>query len=120
MQCEKTGHRIEDDIGDILEKNKIMLRKYKRPDPESDRPYQSQVLYPLNNEASCAKSCCEDSSNLIIRPGRTEDEDNPMVHDGLIASRNKLMKNALLRDVLIAEKDVLCFEMEAAELVIET
>jgi nucleoside phosphorylase len=40
-----------------------------------------------------------------------------MVHYGLIASGNNLMKRALLRDALIAEKDVLCFEMEAAGLV---
>jgi nucleoside phosphorylase len=39
-----------------------------------------------------------------------------MVHYGLIASRNKLMKDALFRDTLVAEKDVLCFEMEAAGL----
>ena len=39
-----------------------------------------------------------------------------MVHYGLIASGNKLIKDALLRDALIAEKDVLCFEMEAAGL----
>ena len=115
-QYERKGHQLEEAIGSILEKNTRMRRKYKRPDPDSDRLYQSQVLHPLNNEASCAKSCGNDASKLIIRPERTEDEDNPMVHYGLIASGNKLMKNALLRDVLIAEKDVLCFEMEAAGL----
>ena len=115
-QYERKGHQIEEAIGSILEKNKRMRRKYKRPDPESDRLYQSQVLHPLNNEASCAGSCGNDASKLIIRPERTEDEDNPMIHYGLIASGNKLMKDALLRDALIAEKDVLCFEMEAAGL----
>ncbi|KAF1980565.1 purine and uridine phosphorylase, partial [Aulographum hederae CBS 113979] len=38
------------------------------------------------------------------------------VHYGLIASANQLMKDATARDKLIAEKDVLCFEMEAAGL----
>ena len=43
-------------------------------------------------------------------------EDNPAIHYGLIASGNQLMKNALVRDRLTAEKEVLCFEMEAAGL----
>jgi nucleoside phosphorylase len=51
-----------------------------------------------------------------LRPERVKDEDNPVIHYGLIASANQLMKDALVRDKLIAEKDVLCFEMEAAGL----
>jgi hypothetical protein len=115
-QYKRKGHQIEEAISSILEKNKRMRREYKRPEPESDRLYQSQVLHPLNNEESCARSCGNDASKLIIRPERTEDEDNPMVHYGLVASGNKLIKDALLRDLLIAEKDVLCFETEAAGL----
>jgi nucleoside phosphorylase len=107
---------MEEAISSILGKNKRMRRKCERPDPDSDRLYRSQVLHPLNNEASCARSCGNDASKLIIRPEWTEDEDNIIVHYGLIASRNKLIKDALLRDALIAEKDVLCFEMEAAGL----
>jgi nucleoside phosphorylase len=115
-QYERKGHRIEDAISSILDQNKRMRRKYRRPNPDSDRLYQSQVPHPLNNEASCTGSCGNDASKLIIRPERTEDDDNPMVHYGLIASGNKLMEDALVRDALVAEKDVLCFEMEAAGL----
>jgi nucleoside phosphorylase len=39
-----------------------------------------------------------------------------MIHYGLIASGNQLMKDALIRDNLAVEKNVLCFEMEAAGL----
>jgi nucleoside phosphorylase len=116
-QYERKGHQLEQAISNILEENKRMRQKYKRPDLDSDRLYRSQVLHPLNNEGSCARCCGNDASKLIIRPERTEDEDNPMVHYGLIASGNNLMKDALLRDALVAEKDVLCFEMEAAGLV---
>ncbi|KAF5968161.1 thermostable alkaline protease [Fusarium bulbicola] len=45
-----------------------------------------------------------------------EDEDNPMIHHGLIASGNQVMKDAITRDRLSAQYDVLCFEMEAAGL----
>lgn len=39
-----------------------------------------------------------------------------MVHYGLITSADKLMTDANIRDHLIKEHDVLCFEMEAAGL----
>jgi nucleoside phosphorylase len=53
---------------------------------------------------------------LILRSKRTEDEDDPAIHYGLIASGNQLIKDAFVRDKLAAEKDILCFEMEAAGL----
>jgi nucleoside phosphorylase len=113
---ERKGHQLEQAIDNVLEKNKRMRKKYSRPDPDSDKLYQSQVLHPLHNEAICANSCGNDPSKLIIRPERTEDEDNPAIHYGLIASANQVMKDAEIRDNLAAEKDVLCFEMEAAGL----
>jgi nucleoside phosphorylase len=117
-QYKRKGHRLEGAIDSILKKpeNKGMRRKYKRPDPDSDRLYHSQVIHPLNNEANCAGSCGDDPSKLTLRPKWVEDEDSLVVHYGLIASGNQLMKDALLRDALIAEKGVLCFETEAAGL----
>jgi nucleoside phosphorylase len=52
----------------------------------------------------------------VIQRGRATYEDNPAIHYGLVASANQLMKDAGIRDRLAAEKDVLCFEMEAAGL----
>ncbi|KAN0072586.1 hypothetical protein V8E54_009515 [Elaphomyces granulatus] len=57
-----------------------MRRKYRRPDPDTNRLYQSEVLHPLCNETSCDGSCGNDPSKLIIRPERAEDEDNPAIH----------------------------------------
>jgi nucleoside phosphorylase len=113
---ERKGHQLEGMIDNVLESNKKMRQKYGRPDLDSDRLYQSYVLHPLHNETSCTRSCSDDPSKLIIRPKRTTDEDNPAIHYGLIASANQVMKDAFIRDQLIAEKDVLCFEMEAAGL----
>jgi nucleoside phosphorylase len=105
-QYETDGHRLEESINSILEKKPRLRQKYKRPDPSSDRLYRSAVIHPPN----------DDPSNLILRPERTEGEDNPAIHYGLIASANQLMKDAITRDTLVKEKDVLCFEMEAAGL----
>jgi nucleoside phosphorylase len=52
----------------------------------------------------------------VCRTERAEEDDNPAIHYGLIASANQLMKDAQVRDTLAAEKGVLCFEMEAAGL----
>ena len=116
-QYESDGHQLEEAINKILEKKSRLRNKYKRPDSGSDRLYQSRVIHPLDNEAKCAAVCSNDPSNLILRPERDEDQDNPAIHYGLIASANQLMKDALVRDTLAAEKDVLCFEMEAAGLI---
>jgi nucleoside phosphorylase len=115
-QYESDGHRLEDVISSILEKKPRLRKKYKRPEQNTDKLYQAGVIYPPDDDSGYAAVCGDDPSNLILRPERTEDEDNPAIHYGLIASANQLIKDALVRDELAAEKDVLCFEMEAAGL----
>ncbi|KAH0533944.1 hypothetical protein FGG08_007443 [Glutinoglossum americanum] len=115
-QYEDSGHRLEETIGNILEKKQRLQRKYKRPDPSSDRLYQASFTHPSNTEAGCLAICGDDPSNLILRRDRTEMEDNPAIHYGTIASANQLMKDAKKRDTLAREMDILCFEMEAAGL----
>ena len=116
-QYETEGHEIEKAIDTILRNKPRLKQNYKRPD--LDRLYQAGVTHPLEGEAkqaSCAEVCIDESS-LISRPERTEYEDNPAIHHGLITSSNQLIKDAIVRDRLIEKKDVLCFEMEAAGLV---
>ena len=110
------GHQLKEAINSILEDNPRLRKKYQRPDLSSDRLYQTGVTHPTNDEANCAVICSSDPSNLIPRHERAEDEDNPAIHYGLIASANQLMKDALIRDKFTKEMDVLCFEMEAAGL----
>jgi nucleoside phosphorylase len=113
---ESDGHRLEAAINSVLEEKPRLRKKYKRPDFETDQLYQSQIIHPPDN-SSCAQDCGHGPSNLVLRSGRTENEDNPTIHHGLIASANQLMKDALTRDKLAAQSDILCFEMEAAGLV---
>jgi nucleoside phosphorylase len=106
------GHRLEEAINNILNtKAKKLRRKYGRPEPITDRLFQPEVIH----DSTCgATLCAYGSSNLVPRRDRTEHDDNPAIHYGLIASANQLMKDASIRDCLAAEKDVLCFELEAA------
>jgi nucleoside phosphorylase len=113
---EGEGHQLEDAINSILERKPRLRKKYKRPDRGSDKLYRSGHIHPLDDESGCLVACNEDPSHQILRAKRTDEDDNPAIHYGLIASANQLMKDALIRDKLAAEKDVLCFEMEAAGL----
>jgi nucleoside phosphorylase len=70
----------------------------------------------MDDDAKCSKACGTTKATLLERPDRTEEDNNPEIHYGLIASANTLMKDAGIRDKLAAEKDVLCFDMEAAGL----
>jgi len=115
-QYKADGHQLENAINDILEKKPRLRKEYTRPGLSTDRLYQSGVVHPINGGATCAESCGNNASTLVSRPQRTEEEDNPAIYYGLIASADKLMKDALARDKLAAEKNVLCFEMEAAGL----
>ncbi len=56
------------------------------------------------------KSCSMDAANLVPRSERKRLR-RPAVHYGLIASGNRLMKDALQRDKLAEKYKVLCFEM---------
>ncbi len=101
----------------LFSKKRARIRKnYQRPDAASDRLYKANFTHGGDESSCCAEVCGDDSGNLVPRHQRSEDEDNLAIHYGLIASGNTLMKDALVRDRLAAEKDVLCFEMEAAGL----
>ncbi|KAL7962115.1 hypothetical protein V8C34DRAFT_311341 [Trichoderma compactum] len=111
-QYEIDGHQLEEAVNNVLEKKPRLSKKYKRPDISTDRLFKSEATH----DSSCITDCVYDSSNLVLRSERGSEEDNPAIHYGLIASANQLMKDALVRDRIAAEMDVLCFEMEAAGL----
>ncbi|KAH0558949.1 hypothetical protein GP486_004431 [Trichoglossum hirsutum] len=111
------GHQLEEAIKGILEKNPRLQEEYKRPDPYTDRLYQTTHPHPRDKRrVNCSEACGIDPPALVHRPERTEDKDIPKIHYGVIASGNTLMKNAEERDRLARERNVLCFEMEAAGL----
>jgi hypothetical protein len=114
-QYESFGHQFEDIINSLLKKKPRLWKRFKRPDLSSDRLYKSEVIH-LMDKKSCAAVCGDDLSNIVPRKKQAEYEDNPAIHYGLIASVNQLMKDALIKDKLAAEKDVLYFEMEVARL----
>lgn len=113
-QYERKGHTLEETINTILRKNIRIYQKYKRPDSITDRLFLPEVIHKPGG-SSC-DICAKDPSKLVLRGERVGDEDGIIIHYGLIASGNQLMKDASIRDKLATATDVLCFEMEAAGL----
>lgn len=59
-QYESESHQLEDDVNRVLERNARLRKKYKPPEPGSDRLYRSEFIHPLDNEACCAVACGDD------------------------------------------------------------
>jgi nucleoside phosphorylase len=117
-EYESKGHKISKAIDEAIAKNARLRKKYMRPNADTDRLYLPSVLHPENedDDATCAVTCPNEPSKLQPRSSRTEDDDVPAIHYGLIASSNQLIKDAIIRDALAADKGILCFEMESAGL----
>ncbi|GKT66051.1 LOW QUALITY PROTEIN: hypothetical protein ColTof4_03197 [Colletotrichum tofieldiae] len=113
---EVDGHQINDHIKAVIQKKPRLQKKYSRPHPSSDRLYKSDIVHPWDTEKGCSEVCGNDALTLKLRHERGKDEDDLTIHYGLLASANRLMKDALIRDKLADEHDVLCFEMETAGL----
>ncbi|KAG5744988.1 hypothetical protein H9Q72_003588 [Fusarium xylarioides] len=71
-----------------------------------------QELDMLSRAACTRRTCNSDCTHLQQRLPRLTAE--PMIRYGLVASGNRVVKDATLRDRLSRKYGVLCFEMEAA------
>jgi hypothetical protein len=89
----KGGHRLKEAINKVLEKNPHLSEKYGCPDPRSDRLYKATFIHRRDKEASCAKVCGSDLSNLEDRRPRNNKEGSIVIYYGLITSGNELMKD---------------------------
>ncbi|RYC79938.1 hypothetical protein BFJ63_vAg17178 [Fusarium oxysporum f. sp. narcissi] len=80
------------------------------------RPSAPDHLFQASYEHDPSTADCEtcDQSQLEEREARRSRE--PKVHYGGIASSNQVMKDAVTRDKLAQELDIICFEMEVAGL----
>ncbi|KAH6621564.1 hypothetical protein B0J18DRAFT_467135 [Chaetomium sp. MPI-SDFR-AT-0129] len=109
-------HKIVETVGGLLQKKKRLNRQYGKPDPSTDVLYVSTKVHG-NPDRLCDVTCAQDKRAIIQRPERAIDvEEELRIFHGLIGSANQVMKDATIRDRLAAEKNVLCFEMEAAGL----
>ncbi|CAG8256821.1 unnamed protein product [Penicillium olsonii] len=86
---------------------------FRNPGPEGDRLFKVENDHPTD-ESSC--DACP-SEWEVVREAR--EDDLPRAHYGLIASGNSVIKDARSRQKLGEEIGALCFEMEAAGLMLD-
>ncbi|KAL8701981.1 MAG: hypothetical protein Q9201_004627 [Fulgogasparrea decipioides] len=115
MNHERKGNRIANTVRTMVKKNPRLREKYQYPGAEKDRWYESTYTH-VNRNTGCDVDCGSTIPPVIERQQRSSGPDNPVVHYGIIASADQLMKDAIARDRISQQHDVLCFEMEAAGL----
>jgi len=94
-----------------------MITAYPRMRPGfTYRGQEQDRLFDAASDHHGLENTCDtcEMSSLVIRPAR--DNHDPVIHYGLIASGNQLIKHGGTRDKLGHELGILCFEMEAAGL----
>ncbi|KAJ0426823.1 purine and uridine phosphorylase [Aspergillus carlsbadensis] len=99
-------HCIQDEVEAALKRHPRLRAEFQRPPPATDRLLKSTIIYDANSRF--------DESSLVQRQEPEGHTESPKIWHGTIASGNQAMKDATIRDGLIAEKNVLCFEMLAA------
>ncbi|THW24700.1 hypothetical protein D6D23_05040 [Aureobasidium pullulans] len=104
------GLDLNQDIAQVLEGYPRMRKQYRSPGRHQDLLFRADYSHAQSGE-NCS-SC--DHSNLMARSDRYNQD--PVVHHGLIASGNSLVKDAYYRDQIGTELGAICFEMEAAGL----
>jgi nucleoside phosphorylase len=107
---ETRSNKISQYIDDMLEKVPALRKHYSRRSSELDLLFRSD--YRHKGKKNTCESC--DWSKVTNRPGRTTE--TPVVHYGLIASGDLVMKDGEERDRIGASlrgSGPLCFEMEA-------
>jgi nucleoside phosphorylase len=102
--------RIEQLISDVLETKEARVRdRFSRPG--EDWFFKSSYHHYRGKDADC--SAC-DRTKLVVREPRKPTK--LVIHYGLIASGNQVLKDPVRRDALAHKMGILCFEMEAAGL----
>ncbi|KAJ5689571.1 Tetratricopeptide-like helical [Penicillium macrosclerotiorum] len=96
----------DENTSEALQRHPNHQKRFSRPDV--DWLFRADYNHSGKN-ADCSEC---DQCQLVTRPSREANE--PVIHYGLIASGNQVMKDAIQRDAIAQELDILCFEMEAA------
>ncbi|KAL3459142.1 ankyrin repeat-containing domain protein [Aspergillus heterothallicus] len=113
----ESAHRISSSkipnlMSDMLRRHPTMVKHFTYPGHDKDQLFVSDYIH-ADAERPCDDCGC-DPGRILNRCPRSSCD--PVIHYGLIASGNQVMKDAITRDKISRELGVLCFEMEAAGL----
>lgn len=102
--------RIPEYISEMVARHPRLSTKFTHHGQLQDQLFEAQYEH-IDGEATC--DLC-DPSRLVARPPRAEKD--PVIHYGLIASGDMVLKSGEFRDKLARDCGVLCFDMGAAGL----
>jgi nucleoside phosphorylase len=102
--------RIPTYLSEMVAKRPAKMSNFTHRGQQQDRLFQAE--YEHVGSGNTCDDC--DPGKLVARSARATDD--PIVHYGLIASGNQVMKHGRTRDRLAKELGIICFEMEAAGL----
>jgi nucleoside phosphorylase len=104
------SHELAKYLSEMVTKYPMMGNKFTHPGMQHDLLYEAAFDHP-QGITTCSQ--CDVSK---LRNRKTRLSEDPVIHYGLIASGDQVMRHGATRDRLGQELDVLCFEMEAAGL----
>ena len=106
----REGSQLSKHLKGMMQRHPKMLPGYSRPGAQHDRLFNAGYDH-ITRHMTCSEC---DTSQLVNREPRLSQD--PVIHYGLIATGNQVMKHGPARDRLGREFGVLCFEMEAGGL----
>lgn len=96
-------YKIQEVKNRILLKSPTLRKIYKKPDLDADLLLDPEVSHILT------------AADFYYRSNLRRSQNTPTVHYGVIASAKQPITDAALRDALAAQRNVLCFDTEAAD-----
>jgi hypothetical protein len=103
--------RMRDYLSESAERYPLRRQACNYVGEAADRLFDHKYDHP-NGESMCDKC----SPNQVLARQHRNEPSAPVVHYGLIASGNQVMRDGTVREQLRKHFNVLCFEMEAAGL----
>ncbi|KAE8372510.1 hypothetical protein BDV26DRAFT_297790 [Aspergillus bertholletiae] len=99
------------------------LRRFRFPGRAKDHLYPPEYAH-RDPRLSCKQAGCDQQMCLMREEAEenengTEEEPEIRVHRGTIASGEMVMKDGLTRDILADQYGIICFEMEAAGVLLD-
>ncbi|KAK0721573.1 Pfs, NACHT and ankyrin domain protein [Lasiosphaeria miniovina] len=114
---ERKNSKVPDFLREMLDKNPKMGKGSKKNPGYVHQGFDNDHLFQTMYDHVPGLDCrgCDVAEEVQRDPRDTTD---PEIHYGIIASGNTLVKDAAIRDRMVAEvgEDCICFEMEAAGL----
>lgn len=104
---ELLGRQMANDLK-VLERTPLLAASY----PGASRDVLFDPAYHHVGEGTCAEAGCD--GRLVCRARLQQSEPEPVVHFGLVASGDKVIKSAGDRDSIATAEGVIGFEMEGA------